>query len=182
MAYTEFTLWLTPSEPLKTALRSTIHQLAARLEAVEFDPHVTVFCGRSSDDEARAVAERIAGQFAPIELTADGLLYTERYTKTLFVQFQQSVILRRMFEMAVAGYALPSDYSLNPHLSLLYKILSEPEQRKLSETLDVSMGSYRFDGIRMIETELPIEDAGPVRRWRTVCEAKLRGPGAAQAH
>jgi hypothetical protein len=34
-----------------------------------------------------------------------------------------------------------------------------------------------FDSIRIIETELPIEDAGPVTRWRTVFEATLAGLG-----
>ena len=68
MAYTEFTLWLTPGEPLRSTLRSTIiRRLAARLDAVEFEPHVTVFCGPSTDAEARAVARRIARQFPPIK-------------------------------------------------------------------------------------------------------------------
>ena len=86
---TEFTLWLTPREPLRSLLRSTIRQLAARFDAVEFEPHVTVFSAPSTDIEARAVARRIAAQFSPIELTADCLDHSESYTKTLFVQFQE---------------------------------------------------------------------------------------------
>src|SRR3974390_1605721 len=96
MAYTEFTLWLTPGEPHRTLLRSTISQLAARFDAVEFEPHVTVFCGPSPDAEARAGARMIARQSPPIELTADRLCQTERYTKTLFVQFQESAAVQRM--------------------------------------------------------------------------------------
>ncbi len=87
MAYTEFALWLTPCEPLRTLLHSTISLLAARFDAVEFEPHVTVFCGPSTDAEARAIARQVARQFSPIELTAAGLNHTEHYTKALFVQF-----------------------------------------------------------------------------------------------
>jgi putative hydrolase of the HAD superfamily len=173
--HTEFTLWLTPHEPLRSSLRSTIRHLATELDAVEFEPHVTVFCGPGTDGEARAVTERIASQFGPVELTADRLHHTKLYTKTLFVQFRDSALLRRMFETARNGYARQSGYVLNPHLSLLYKKVSETKQRELCRTLDVPMGSYRFDRIRMIETELPIEDAGPIRRWRVICEAKLAG-------
>jgi hypothetical protein len=36
-----------PSEPQRSALRSTIHRLAARLDAIKFEPHMTVFCGPS---------------------------------------------------------------------------------------------------------------------------------------
>ena len=174
-AHTEFTLWLTPREPLRCLLRSTIRQLAERFDAVEFEPHVTVFCGRSTDSEARAVARRIAAQFAPIELTAVRVDHSELFTKTLFVQFEESALLRRIFETAAAAYSRPSNYALNPHLSLLYKELLATRRRKLCETLDLPMGDYSFGRVRMIETELPIEDDGPIRRWRIVCDEPLLG-------
>jgi hypothetical protein len=169
-------LWLAPCEPLRSTLRSTIRRLAASLGAVEFEPHLTVYCGPSTDAEARAVAHMIARKFSPIELTADRLCHTERYTKTLFVQFQESDAVRQIFEAAAAGYSRQSNYILNPHLSLLYKTLPGAKRRELCESLGVPMGDYKFDRIQMIETELPIEDAGPVRRWRVVCDEAIGGP------
>lgn len=174
--YTEFTLWLTPGEPLRATLRSIIRRLASSLDAVEFEPHVTVFCGPSTDDESRAIIRRIAGQFPPIELTGDRLDHSELYTKTLFVQFRDFAVLRQMFRTAAAHCSQPANYVLNPHLSLLYKKLPTVTLKKLSETLDVPMGGYAFERVRMVETELPIEDDGPVRRWRTVCDEPLLGP------
>jgi 2'-5' RNA ligase len=172
---TEFTLWLTPREPLRSLLRSTIRQLASRFDAVEFEPHVTVFCAPSTDIEALAVARRIAAQFSPIELTACCLDHSESYTKTLFVQFRNSALLRQIFDTAAAQYSRSSNYILNPHLSLIYKKLSLANRRKLCETLDVSMGGYGFDRVRMIETEQPIDDDGPIRRWRVLCDELLSG-------
>jgi hypothetical protein len=169
----EFTLWLAPSEPLRSTLRSIIGRLAADFGAVEFEPHVTVFCGPSAETEARAVARRIAEQFSPVELIVDRLEHTEIYTKTLFIQFQESVVLQQMFEATAAGYTQHSNYVLNPHLSLLYKKLPRPVQAELCDTIEIPTGKYGFDRVRMIETELPIEDAGPVRRWRTVCDEAL---------
>jgi 2'-5' RNA ligase len=182
MAHTEFTLWLTPREPLSSALRSIISHMAKELNAIAFEPHVTVFCGPSTDAEASALVDQIAKQFAPIELTADRLDYTDRYTKTLFVQFRESAVLRQIFEIAAGRARQQSNYSLNPHLSLLYKKLPSATQRGLCETLDVPMGDFWFDGIRIIETELPIEDPGPVMRWRVVREAKLEGPSHLSAN
>jgi 2'-5' RNA ligase len=166
-------LWLTPCEPLRSTLRSIIRGLARKLDAVEFEPHLTVFCGPSAESEARAVAHLIAEQFSPVELTADRLDHTKHYTKTLFLQFQESsATLQRIFEIA-RGYSPKSDYVLNPHLSLLYKKLPEATQRELCETLEVPMGGYQFDRVRIVETELPIEDPGPVRRWRVVCDEAI---------
>jgi 2'-5' RNA ligase len=172
-APTEYSLWLTPREPLRSQLRSTIRQLAARLDAVEFEPHVTVFSAPSTDTEARAVARRIAAQFSPIELIADRLSHSESYTKTLFVQFRDSALLRRVFETAAALHCRTSNYILNPHLSLIYKGLDEDRRRTLCETLDVPMGAYGFDRLQMIETELPIKDDRPIRLWRVVSDEPL---------
>lgn len=107
-------------------------------------------------------------------MTTDRLDHTESYTKTLFVQFQDSAAVRQMFETA-KGASPQSNYVLNPHLSLLYKKLPEARRRELCDTLHVPMGNYVFDRIRMVETELPIEDDGPVRRWRMVCDEALLG-------
>jgi 2'-5' RNA ligase len=175
MRYTEFTLWLTPAEQLRTLLRSTISQLAARLDAIEFEPHLTVFSGPATDEEASTVARRIANRFPAIDLIADHLDHSEVYTKTLFVQFQESALGQQMFEAAAAGYPQASDYVLNPHLSLTYKKLPEASRRRLCETIDVPMGPYRFDRVRMIQTELPIEEEGPIRRWRVLFDEPLIG-------
>lgn len=129
IAYTEFTLWLTPSELLRSTVSGIIRRLAADLDAVEFEPHVTVFCGPSTEAEAATIAGAIAAQFAPIELIADRLDSTGHYTKTLFVQFEESAIARRMFELARDCYFRRSNYVFKPHLSLLYKTLSETERK-----------------------------------------------------
>ena len=75
---------------------------------------MTVYCGPSTDAEARAVARMIAKQFSPIELTADRLCHTERYTKTLFVQFQESAAVRQMFETAARGLLSPIELYPEP--------------------------------------------------------------------
>jgi hypothetical protein len=133
---------------------------------------VTVSSGPSTDFDARAIARLIAD---PVELTAARVDHSEHYTKTRFVQFKDSAVLQRIFEIAVKHYSGPSHYILNPHLSLIYKKLDKGSQRTLCNTLDVPIGTYGFDRVRMIETELPIEDDGPVRRWRFVCGDPLAG-------
>lgn len=157
---------------MRSKLRAIVRDLAERFDAVPFEPHVTVFCGPASKTEALAAAWRIARQESPITLTADRLDHTETYTKTLFVQFQELAALRRMFE-AAKSYSPHAPYVLNPHLSLLYKRLPEAARRELCETLAAPMGDYSFDRIRLVETELPIEDDGPIRRWLVTCDEPL---------
>jgi hypothetical protein len=172
-----YSLWLVPAEPLKGQLRSIIEQLAAKYEAVDFEPHVTISAGGISDDnETRAVARNIAGRFSPLELTVQKLDHTSDYTKTLFVQFDESEMARRMFYAIKESSSRPSNYLLNPHLSLLYKTISVATQSEICRTLDVPKGIYFFDGLRAIETESPLTQPEQIKRWRTVFECMLGRP------
>jgi hypothetical protein len=136
---------------------------------------VTLFCGPSNASEAWAAAKAISARFPPANLSVDRLDYSDRFTKTLFIQFAESAVAQRMFEAARVCFASPSDYVFNPHLSLIYKRLPKVKQRLLCQSLSTLRGTYTFDRVRMIETELPIEDAGPVRRWKAIGDFPLAG-------
>jgi hypothetical protein len=60
-------------------------------------------------------------------------------------------------------------------LSLLYKTLPAGVQEGLCQKLNVPHGDYRFDRLRVIETELPLSQPQQIRRWRTVFEGALLG-------
>ena len=175
MPRTEFALWMMPREPLRSQLQKMIRQLAAALDAVEFEPHITVFAGPSTNTEAHEIATRIAKRFEPIEAIAEKVDYGEVYTKTVFVQFRESPALRQMHELARSSFTQPSNYQLNPHLSLVYKKMAEAEKQELCRRIRLPMGNYLFDAIQMVETEVPIEEPGPIKRLRIVSDAKL-GP------
>lgn len=174
IAYTEFTLWLVPREPLRSTLRAIMCSLAADLDAVEFEPHVTIFCGPSTEEEARATATAIAGRFSPIELISARLDYTDRDTKTLFVQFEESAAARRIFEAARESCSGRSDYAFNPHLSLLYKTLSETKQNELCSGSPGCDWRIRFRSAPDHRNGIA-ERTGTRASWRQVCEVPLAG-------
>jgi hypothetical protein len=103
---------------------------------VEFEPHVTVFSGSSTKAEARAVAQLIARQISPIELTADRLEHTERTPRRYSCNSRNP---RRPtgFRDRTRLFS-ESDYILNPHLSLPYKKLPEARRSEIRATLDVT--------------------------------------------
>ena len=86
MMHNEFTLWLMPKEPLRGQMRSIIRNLAVEFDAVEFEPHVTFYCGRSTQAEATSVGQAISRAFAPLELKVADIDHSRTVTKTLFVQ------------------------------------------------------------------------------------------------
>jgi hypothetical protein len=170
----EYTFWVRPAEPLRSQLKSVIRDLSREFNAVDFDAHCTVFCGRSSDAEASALAERIAKTFAPFEMQAEHLAQSSLLTKTFYVQFAKSKTLRAIFENLRDGMTAPSDYALNPHVSLLYQFISEDQRKALCSRTDiVPMGAWRFDTLRVVELDVPVTDLQPMRTWRIVGDYKL---------
>jgi Cyclic phosphodiesterase-like protein len=170
----EHSFWLVPAEPMKNRLRALISSLAGRFSAVEFDPHVTVWCGVSDDARSREMAAVLARRFSPIELTPTILECTEEYTKTLFIKFGHSAYACEMFEALQRRQSPPSTYKFDPHLSLMYKSLPLDSKRKIRESLEVPSGTYRFDQLRIIEVEIPLTQDEQVRNWRTVFDISLR--------
>jgi hypothetical protein len=174
--YKEHSFWLLPAEPFKRQLHSIIQQLAKKYDAIDFEPHVTIFSGPSDDDQTHTIARGIASLFSLGELIPVKLDYTSAYTKTLFIQFQESEVVRRMSGAIKARSARPVNFVLNPHLSLLYKTMSVAKQAEICRTLDVPKGIYFFDRLRAVETEIPLTQPEQIKRWRTVVECALRLP------
>jgi 2'-5' RNA ligase len=174
--YTWHSFWLLPVEPLKEQLRSIVQQLANEYEAIDFEPHVTIYCGPSDDDHTRIIAQEVASLYSHLELIPVKLEHTSEYPKTLFIQFQESDVVRRMSDAIKDRHARPADYVLNPHLSVLYKTMPLAMLAGICQTFDVPKGPYVFDRLRAIETELPLTRPDQIKRWRTVFECALRQP------
>lgn len=170
---THYSVWIMPDEPLREQLHSIIGKLAAEFDAVDFEPHVTIYSGPSDDEAIQGLAAKVAGMFVCPTLTPAGLDGTDSYTKSLFIRLEDSGETGRMFDALREGSARSSEYSLDPHLSLLYKTLSETKRAEICRTLAIPTGLYRFDRIRVIATEIPLTRLEQIRRWRTVFESPI---------
>jgi hypothetical protein len=174
--YTEHSFWLLPAEPLKGQLRAIVQQLAKKYDAIDFEPHVTISSGLSDDDRTHTIARGVASLYSPVELIPVKLEHTSVYTKTLFIQFQESAIVHHMSDAIKDRSARPVNYVLNPHLSLLYKTMPLAILAGICQTFDEPKGPCVFDRLRAIETEIPVTEPDQIKKWRTVFECPLEHP------
>jgi 2'-5' RNA ligase len=166
--------WLVPAAPERAFFQGLIETLAATHQAPTFVPHVTVYTGESPADERPVeIIARAASDVPDVRLEVDRVLYTAAFTKTLFVQFHPSSVLDRMAEEMRRLSARPSDYLLDPHLSLIYKRMSEQEQQRLAATVQLPMANVRFDEIWANVSLGATRTAEDVRRWEVVCRHRL---------
>jgi 2'-5' RNA ligase len=172
---TKVSFWLIPSEEDKAFFQQIIDSLSQEYDAPTFTPHVTIYSGEYAPDESLAeLLEKATQDVQPFSLKVDQLFYTEEFTKTLFVQLDQSPILSHLSDSLRRNSKQPSEYALNPHLSLIYQYLSESIKKSLSTKIYLPKSELLFDEVRAISTPNKVKGVEDVKNWEVICIRKLQ--------
>lgn len=150
--------WLIPAEPDRTIYQSLIQDFAHRYNAPTFAPHVTLHSCKVETLNTFQTAVDIVLEF-------DQILYSDSFTKSLFIQFFSNSQLDQLHESFQQNFESP--FILNPHLSLIYANLPESEKRSLIPKIPFNP-SIRFDQIRTIELPPSIQTRADVEKFRPI--------------
>ncbi len=148
--------WLLPERRAREFFAGEIARLAQRFGAAVFEPHVTI-C---------VLPENVVREFSPppeILLRSEGVRTGDRFTKTLFVQFQRSSAVEELAAM-IARTETPVD----PHLSLLYQNLPRPARNELANEIVLPFDEVCFREICAVRCALPVESPEDVASWKRV--------------
>jgi len=167
--------WLVPSVGTRVFFQDLIETLAHSHQAPTFVPHVTIYSGDSSATEnpVSIICESMQG-VREVRLQIDSIMFSELFTKTLFVQFHQSEILTRINADIRRLSTRQSGYKLNPHLSLLYKHMPAREKEKLSSSLRLPMSEVSFDAVWAIASPGSPLQAEDIEGWQVICGKNFR--------
>jgi len=164
--------WLIPGDRL--FFQEMIDRLAEKYDAPPFVPHVTIYSGKYASELAIAPLLKTATQHTSLfSLTVDRILYSEQFTKTVFVQFQPNEILKQLSESFQQQALEPHSYTLNPHLSLIYQVLDPVEKQQLAEQIKVPSLEISFDEVRAIATPGQTQTKADVESWQEIGSIKL---------
>src|SRR2546423_4443028 len=167
------TYWLCPAEPAREHFGAIIGDLAARFDAPVFEPHMTVYVAEADGENPEAVLQKVLNGLQPFRLAVSRLDYSDKFTKTLFVQFAPHARLTRFSEDLRSASASPSDYQLNPHLSLLYKEMDQETKRWLAASITLPFTEAAFDSVRAVISPAEIKSRTEVDAWRVAAEYRL---------
>jgi hypothetical protein len=175
MAYTKVSFWLLPAEADRVGFQETIDTLAHVYDAPVFTPHVTIYSGMCTPaEDPDAMLVQATQGIQGFSLHVDRILYTEEFTKTVFVQMFPSMILSHMAEKIRQCCSRPSGYVLNPHLSLIYKRMSEKEKQRIAAAVRLVTCTVFFDEVSAIATSDTTQSREDVESWEVICTRKLR--------
>jgi len=172
---TKVSFWLIPSKEDRAFFQNIIDTLAQEYSAPSFTPHVTIYSGEyTSDDNPLQLIEKSIKEVKSFSLRIEKLGYTEEFTKTLFVKFLPCAILSKMSKNICTSSSNPSNYILNPHLSLIYTRLHETIKKNLINSLSLNKSEVFFNEVRAISTPALIEAREDVESWKIICSRKLK--------
>ena len=163
--------WLLPAAQAGDFFRSLVPDLAARYDAPEFQPHLTLVGGEF--DDAFDFRRVETSEMRAIELEVDNIQHSEKYTKTLFVRFKPNPELSALRESIAQLLGQENEGDFDPHVSLMYKTLPAEEKAELARTLKLPFDRVRFDVIKAVKTPAKIESPEGVHAWRTIWERPL---------
>lgn len=168
------TFWLMPAAEAKAVFTSLINDLAQRLGAPVFEPHVTLQAAALPEERAIELLDAVAAAYAPLQLQVAGVEFSEEYTKTLYVQFQPSPEASAISDALARAFG-DNSYRFDPHLSLLYKTLPPAATAELARETKIPLEQVSFDAVQLVSIPQAIERAEDVRAWRTIAERRLTG-------
>lgn len=167
--------WLIPAAADRQFFQEVIDRLAENYAAFSFTPHVTIYWGEFADDESlNEILDRAVRGIKAFSLQCDRILYTDQFTKTLFVQFHPSTTLSQITETIRNQSKHPSDFTLNPHLSLMYKHLNADMKQSIVSTISLPRTEVFFDEIQVLLTPNTAQTQADIENIRSVITDRLR--------
>ena len=100
--------WLVPADQPLIFFQQLIETLAHAQQAPAFAPHLTIYSGESpaTENPLSIISQAMSG-VKEMRLQVGGILYSDQFTKTLFVQFHQSELLTRITETMRRSIRIP---------------------------------------------------------------------------
>jgi 2'-5' RNA ligase len=165
--------WLCPAEPERSQFARLIGDLAARFDAPAFAPHITIHVMSADQEDPGRVLDEIVKGRGPYRLSVRRLDFSDKYTKTLFVQLAPDAELTQLSEDLRRASVSPGDYQLNPHISLLYKTMDDETKRQLTASIILPFTAVNFSRVKAVLSPAEIKSRADVEAWRVIAECSL---------
>jgi 2'-5' RNA ligase len=166
-------IWLVPEDEEASLLRRLIVDLAQRLGAPPFEPHVTLRPGlpgpkakiiRTTGHLLAADLEAMAVPLGPAEGRSQPF-------RCLYLPIALTFRLVHAHALFRSAFAPGDEEPFEPHLSLVYGLLDEEQKGRLAGELAAKVpGRVRLGAIEIVRTE------GPVETWQSVARFPLPRP------
>jgi len=157
-------IWLIPAPEDAQYLQAIINNLAVTYQAPVFNTHCTLYSPTDLPAlEIKKILEQSANNMESFYVKKATISHTENIWKTIFIELLSSPELEQLQQAVISQFPNGQPYEFLPHISLLYKEMSDKKKEDIIRNLQVK-NSFKMDKIAAMRT-------GPnVDNWATVVE------------
>lgn len=165
--------WLQPCAADARTLQTVIDELSRNHDAPTFEPHITLLSATlAADENPQAILDEVAPALASIRLAVQRVDTGPTRFQSVFLRFGNAG-LQRYSDALASACRRPPTFSLDAHLSLLYRELATGEQARIVAGLPPWPARITFDRLCAIAPGDGEAGFGKVQSWRTVARAAL---------
>jgi len=164
--------WLLPAKPERELFCNVVRILHKGFRAPNFEPHLTLIAVSKDRQSAKKILNQIRAR--PIRLTARGVAFSDKFTKTLFARFKSSPALRKLVTDLGRAAGTQAKSPKDPHVSLLYKKMPRSVKKELARVMRLPFRTVRFDTIAAVRCVLPSRTKADVESWKILRKKSLR--------
>ena len=172
----QYSVWLVPSKKDLDNLSHLIRDIASSQNSQTFVPHITIF-GNIKKNKKSVINETkiIFADHRSATLKITNLNQSEDFFKTVFIEFEVSKFLQSAFLQLKNKFRDSTSYAekpFKPHLSLIYKNLSEKKRISIINSLRLKK-SYSFNQIYIASPRNVYRGWYDIKSWKLLRIAKL---------
>ncbi|MBI4009267.1 2'-5' RNA ligase family protein [Candidatus Roizmanbacteria bacterium] len=150
-----------------------IRDLSKKYKAPSFIPHLTIYGGGLTLDldKAKKIISESIKDMQPFQVEVDKLNYSDNFWKTIFTEIKMNSQLQKIYINLRKELLNYHDYILKPHMSLIYKKLSNRQKEEIVNNIIIK-NQFTLDKIAICS----FEDHDKVDRWKLVFKLYLDKP------
>lgn len=160
-------IWLTFSKHDRDYLKNIIDTISEKYNAPKFEPHITVYgLIDSKINLIDNVLNETSQKYNSFLVKQSKILQSEELWKTVYIELVMNDQIELIYKNLKKYFENILKYEFNPHVSLIYKILSKEEKIKIINELNIKK-EFRVSKIAVQEFFPEIE------KWKIVKEYDL---------
>jgi len=162
-----YSVWLLPIEAHRSLLKTLIDKLAQLNDSPEFLPHCTLLSKIMwTEDLSFDNLQIFCSELEPVKLKISDIIGGETLFKSLYIQFLNNNIIADLQYKIASKFKIWEPYQFDPHLSLMYKVLSKKEQNNAITRIELP-NHICFDSISIMKT------GKNIKKWESVFEKRM---------
>lgn len=146
----QYAIWIIPPEPVYSALKQSVDQLAKEFSGPIFEPHMTLLVSTHKElSEVERLVKKLADQTERFELSLGPVSFSTTYFQSVFVRVNSTAKLMQL-NLDAKNLLQEENSVFMPHISLLYGEHDMPTREKAANKIVLPRSKFMITSFVII--------------------------------